>query len=193
MGYRNPGYDEVEEGNSEFEWDGERQQWLFRRNGRAAPILVTDEEKERYETFKRRGTIAIMAVVFALYVLGDYLIGSFLQLPEPEIRDLRTPIALLVGLPIGAADYSLISRIATRRLRGRAPQGPARTRLEVWREEVEQKSWLDYVWPAIIMMVILWIHRQPDGPGDWAWLAIAGLIIAYFLCEVAMTLRGKRL
>ncbi|HYC94346.1 MAG TPA: hypothetical protein VEB39_01470 [Sphingomicrobium sp.] len=193
MGYRTPSYDEVDDAVPQFEWDGDKQRWLFRRKGRGAPVLVTDEEKERFEKVQRRGTVALTILYAAVFVLGGSWAEKFLPVSSAEIRDLRVPAAVGVAFAIFGLGSSLVDWIATRPFRDRWPQGPARTRLEVWRMQSEQKSWLDFLWPAIIAVVMVFAHWPPDGPGDWTWLAIAATIAAFILFEAGLKRQTRRL
>jgi hypothetical protein len=178
MGYRNPSYDEDDDTVSQFEWDGEHQRWLYRRNEGAAPVAVTDEEKEKNESIQRKRHFLLLAVFVAIYIAITSWVEAAFEDSHPEIADAATPISMIAAFIVLYAGSSLIDWIATRRFRDRPPVDPALARKDVGRFNVTQANWHELVWPFAIVIVIVWAFWPPDSLKDWIY---AGLLALFAL------------
>ena len=181
MGYRKPSYDEEFDEDVQFEWDAGRQQWLFRRTGVAAPVLVTDKERERHETVKNRGrTIAYMLFV-AVFLFGrDWIEPYFTTDDAQKLAELTSLGAALLLMILG---YAAADRFAAKPFLGRSPVGLATPASEQRRLE-DGWSWKALAWAPILIAFLVWLHVPPSGLADWIWLSLIALFAAAMLFDL---------
>jgi hypothetical protein len=181
VGYREPRNDA---GNwtgfsAQFEWDGGR--WLFRRGGRARPVEVTREEMIRSVEHFENGTLALVALLLSVLVFG----WVFETVPEAIGIAAHRSRPVFIGLGAGVlfltGHYGL-GRLLTRSFNGRAPQGPARTRLEVRRSVANAKSWGGLLALPAYFVFLAGLHWFLDGDVDWIWVcfAVVATVISAF-------------